>query len=35
VRERILTDIYKQLGLEAPEEGATENEGTEETAAEL
>jgi recombination protein RecA len=35
VRERILADIYKQLGLEAPEEEATENEGTEETAAEL
>jgi recombination protein RecA len=35
VRERILTNIYEKLGLEAAEESATENGGTEHTAAEV
>jgi recombination protein RecA len=35
VRKRILADIYEKLGLKAPEEGAVENGGTQETAAEL
>jgi len=35
VRERILAEIYEQLGLQSPEESATENEGIEKTATEL
>ncbi len=35
VRERILADIYEKLGLQAPEENVTENEGAERTATEL
>src|SRR3954467_3521179 len=35
VRECILTNIYEKLGLEAAEESATENGGTEHTAAEV
>ena len=35
VRGRILAEIYEKLGLQSPEENATENGGIEKTAAEL